>query len=456
VREILTTLASVQMKLTSRASIVVVAVLLYGTTPAFPQEAGFQPLPGGLFGATENRTARHRLDFSLSLAEAYDSDVPPELRGIGPSDALVSGGSTMFMGHTEYHWQSSRVQVGATGESALRHYNQLAQLKPFSYSGGIGLSARLGGRTTLLANQTAAYSPSYLYGLFPSTAADSPGDAIPAAPDYAASDFDSFTYGTTVALTQGLTPRSRFSASGEIRYTDIAHETATLGDVNSQGIRGEFSHNLALHTAVQIGYEFRAGTFGYGGVVAPGASATEQRILVGFEHSRQLSATRRMIFDANLGSSVVSPSASADGSDPRRKYLPSGDVTVAWQFSESWQARAAFRRGLEYVPGLSEPVFANGFTADVGGLLTSRLDCTASARYSRGASAFNRDALAFDTYGADLRIRFAVTRTLAVYGAYLYYFYDFPRAALAPGVPPSLERNGVRAGLTLWIPAVRR
>jgi hypothetical protein len=446
----------VQVKLTSRVSIVVVAVLLYGATPGFPQEAGFQPLPGGLFGATENRTARHNLDFSFSLAEAYDSDVPAELRGIGPNDALVSGGSTMIMGHTEYHWQSSRVQVGATGESALRHYNQLAQVKPFSYSSGIGLSAHLGGRTTLLANQSAAYSPSYLYGLFPSTVADSPGDAVPTAPDYAASDFDSFTYGTTVTLTQGLTRRSRVSASGEIRHTDFAHETATLRDVNSQGIRGEFSHNLALHTAVQIGYEYRTGTFGYGGMVEPGASATEHRMLVGFEHSHQLSATRRMIVDASFGSSVVIPSASADGSDQQRQYLPSGDVSVAWQFRESWQARGAFRRGLEYVPGLSEPVFANGFTANVSGLLTSRFDCAASARYSSGASAFGGDALTFDMYATDFRIRFAVTRTLAVYGAYLYYFYDFPRNALAPGIPPGLERNAVRAGLTLWLPAVRR
>jgi len=444
----------VHVKLTPPVSIFVVAVLLFATTPGFSQEAGFQPLPGGLFGANETHTARQNLDVSFSLAEGYDSDVPADFRGIG--DALVGGRSTIIMGHSEYYWQSSRVQVGAKGESALRHYNELAQVKPFSYSGGIGLSARLGGSTTLLANQTAAYSPSYLYGLFPSTVADGPGDAIPTAPDYAASDFDSFTYRTTVGLTQGLTPRSRVAASGEISYTDFAHETATVRDVSSRELRGEFSHNLALHTAVQIGYEFRTGTFGYGGVVEPGVSATEHRMLVGVEHSRQLSATRRMIFDASFGASVISSSAPADGSDPQRRYLPTGDVSVAWQFRESWQARGAFQRGLEYIPGLGEPVFANGVTADVRGLLTSRLDCAAAARYARGASALNGHGPTFDTYGADFRLRFAITRTLAVYGTYLYYFYDFPLNALAPGIPPSLDRNAVRAGLMLWLPAVRR
>lgn len=454
-RKILTTFASVHVTRIPCVSIIVVAVLLCGATRGFPQGAGFEPLPGGLFGASENRTARQNLDVSFSLGEGYDSDVPAELRGIG--DALVSGRSTMIMGHTEYHWQSSRVQVGATGESSLRHYNQLSQVQqPFSYSGGIGLSARLGRRTTLLANQTAAYSPSYLYGLFPSTVPESPGDAMPTAPDYAATDFDSFTYGTTVALTQGLTPRSRVSASGEIRQANFLHETATSRDVISELIRGEFSHNVALHSVVQIGYEYRTGTFGYGGVVEPGASATEHRVLVGFEHTQQLSATRRLSFDASVGSSVVSSSAAANGLDARQRYLPSGDVSVAWQFGESWQARGAFRRALEYVPGFSEPVFANGFTAEVGGLLTPRLDCTGSVRYSSGASVFSGNALAFDTYAADVRTRFAVTRTLALYGAYFHYFHDFPRTALALGIPSSLERNAIRAGLMLWLPAVRR
>jgi hypothetical protein len=341
----------------------------------------------------------------------------------------------------------------------LRHYSQVEEARTLSYSGGLGLSARLGGRTTLLANQSVAYSPSYLYGLFPSIAADAPGAAIPAAPDYATNDFESYSYGTTVTLTQGLTRRSRLSATGEFQYTDFLRDTATRRDLSSQGIRAEFSRNLAPNTAVQVGYGFRTGTFGYGGGVATGVgvSAREHRVTVGLKHSRPLSATRRMIFDFNVGSSTVNPSRSADQrSDPGHLYLLAGDVAVAWRFSESWQARGAFRRGLEYVAELSAPVFADGFTAELSGLLNPRLDFVASARYSSGASALNRDALTFDTYGADLRVRYALTRALAVYGEYLYYFYDFRGSTLALGIPPGLERNGVRAGLTVWVPAVRR
>ncbi len=164
-----------------------------------------------------------------------------------------------------------------------------------------------------------------------------------------------------------------------------------------------------------------------------------------------------MTFDFNVGASAVNPSAASDQrADSNRLYLLSGDVAVAWQLGETWQARGAFRRGLEYVAELSEPVFADGFTAELGGLLNPRLDLLASARYSSGASALNRDTLAFDTYGAALRVRYALTRTLAVYGEYLYYFYDFRGTTLAMSIPPGLERNGVRAGLTVWVPALRR
>jgi len=40
---------------------------------------------------------------------------------------------------------------------------------------------------------------------------------------------------------------------------------------------------------------------------------------------------------------------------------------------------------------------------------------------------------------------------------YLYYYYDFRGTLLLhAGVPSALERNGVRAGLTLWMPVIRK
>jgi hypothetical protein len=57
----------------------------------------------------------------------------------------------------------------------------------------------------------------------------------------------------------------------------------------------------------------------------------------------------------------------------------------------------------------------------------------------------------------EARLRYRLTGNVAVYVQYLYYFYDFHgNTAVIPGLASSLERNGVRAGLTLWVPALRR
>jgi hypothetical protein len=450
------------MKLTLRASTVllVVAAMVCGATPAVSQTTDLPPVRGGLFGGDDvARRARHKLDFSLSLVEANDSDTPAEVRGIAPVDTLIGGYSTMLMGTTDYHWEGSRVQVGATSSSVLRRYSELQDLRTVSYSGGVGLSARLGARTTLLANQTVAYSPSYLYGLFPGYGVRKPGDAVPTAADYAVDDSESFAYGTTVGLTHGLTRRSRVSATGDFQYTDYVHKTGNLQDLNSKGIRGDLSHNLSRNASLRVGYRYRTGAFGYGfGGIGSGLQTTEHGVEAGVDYSRPISATRRMIFGFSVGSSTAdTPVATAGEVSEGRLIRLSGAGSIGWQFARGWQTRASFRRGVEYIAQLSQPVYADGFSTDIEGFLTSRLDITASARYSTGASALYRSALTFDTYGADVRVRYALTRSLAVYGQYLYYFYDFQQATTLPtGIPPGLERNGVRAGLTVWVPALRR
>jgi hypothetical protein len=399
------------------------------------------------------------LDFSWSIAEGYDSNVPAELQGIGPAKYAVSGGSTMFLGHMDYRWQGSRVRLAASGESAVRRYDEVRDFIPLSYSGGVDLSARLGGRTSFQAHQTAAYSPSYLYGLFPSL--KSAEVAVPVAPDYAVSDSESYIYGSTVTLTRDLSRRNRVSATGEFQYTNFLHQSPLQRDLHSTAVGGEFSRKVAPNMAIQVGYRYRTGTFGYGaGPVAMqyGVSATEHGVTVGLDYTRRLSAARQLSLSFEIGPSAVSvPASSVQQVDAGHLYRASGDVAVGWNFSGSWTTRATYSRGLEYIADLTEPVFAEGVTAEIGGLCTSRVDIVASARYSSGASAVYRDALTFDTSSADVRIRYAITSTLAVYGEYLYYYYDLRgHRQLAPGIPPGLERNAVRAGLTLWVRALRR
>jgi hypothetical protein len=224
-------------------------------------------------------------------------------------------------------------------------------------------------------------------------------------------------------------------------------------DLTAREFRTTLSRSAGRHSSVHGSYRYRAGEFGG---TATGSS-TVHGIEFGVAHSRVLSASRRA--DLRIGLGLSTNDAPIDGLGAPvggRFYQVLADATLSYQLGRSWQANVAYKRGLEFVPQLREPVFVGGFTTSVGGLLTRRVDLLASASYAKGDSALYSQS-SFDTYTGSVRSRAAITRSLAVYLEYLYYFYDFGgNSLIAPGLSPRLERNGIRAGLTLWVPVFRR
>ena len=109
------------------------------------------------------------------------------------------------------------MQIDARGTSALRYYRELQELRAVSHMLDFGMNANLGNRTKLLVSQVVSYSPSYLYGLF----APEPevGNAVPPTPDYNVdvSNAESYSYGTLVTLTRGVSRRTNISATGDRR-----------------------------------------------------------------------------------------------------------------------------------------------------------------------------------------------------------------------------------------------
>jgi hypothetical protein len=171
-----------------------------------------------------------------------------------------------------------------------------------------------------------------------------------------------------------------------------------------------------------------------------------------------MSPTRSASLEVRLGASTMQFGAVADENIPPWRRQFQGELNGAYDFGRTWQARGGLRRGAEFVPSLSAPVFADSVTLAMDGLITRRLETRVSAAYSTGESALSRNALTFNTYVGTVRLRFGVTSALAPYIEYLYYFYDFRGSAreLPDGLPQRLERNGIRVGLTLWIPLLRR
>jgi hypothetical protein len=466
-----------RLKITTHALFVVATAtaLAAGATQASAQAGG----------ATAEANGRQKLDVTLSSTQGYDNDQTPDggtTVGLGGADS--TGYSTTLVGAADYTRQIRRVQVRATGTSTFRYLRPLddglySSSRSVSHSAGVGIFARLPKRTTAFVNQTATYSPSYLYNLFPQAPSTIPGDAPPAAPDYALNNAASQFYGTSMTIAHDFTGRSSLSASADYQNTDTSGGTLGRRAVSSYGINPRFTHRVSRNTAAMAEYVYRYSELGLGGATTTIGAMTDHGINVGVDFNRPLSATRHLIFGAHVGSSItiarqpalaVPAPAAAESPDSIAAESPvelviedrhyrrmSGQLVLGYDFARTWKTGFIYRRGVDNIAGLSAPISADRLTANIEGKVARRVDVLASAGYSLGESALYRERSTFETYTGDVRIRYGLTRTFAAYVEYLYYFYDSRGSTpIAPEIASSLERKGVRAGLTLLVPALRK
>ena len=134
-------------------------------------------------------------DLTATGAVAYDDDLYARRCGIGSRVIRVDQWvfTTMLTANADYDWRGRR-DAGRRdrrlGAPLLLGSRQ--EVRTVSYTARprvlYGSSPR---RTTLFANQTVAYSPSYLYGLVSGLRRRAPETLPPPAPDYFAYDTES-------------------------------------------------------------------------------------------------------------------------------------------------------------------------------------------------------------------------------------------------------------------------
>ena len=437
-----------------------------GATPAFAQS---DVSPQG----TPTETGRQApvdigqtLDVSLSLMAAYDDDLSVEAaKVLGPQ--LITH-SNQLLGNGRYQWRARDVQFRADGTTSWVHDRQSGRVRGLNQAATGNLTARLPRRMTLLLDQTMNYTGSPLYSLFPRVAPADGGEArSSAAPDYGENDVHSYSYTAQATLEQALTRRSSFSvsATGEHGLTVRRSTTEDQSELTALGMSTRFARLMTRNSRATVRYVFRAGRFPDASSVAPISAFTlgrevrlaEQRAELGLTYGRPLSATRKMVFDVVLGGAVLSP-LDQPLRGPLRltesyRLVGQGNATIV--FGRTWQAGATYRRGVDFVPGLVEPVLTDGFNGRLEGVFNRRVNVQAAAGYASGTSALLRGGASFDTYTSDVRLNVALGRAVSTYVQYVYYLYDFRRyAPLVPGIPPGLERNGLRAGFTLSVPTL--
>jgi hypothetical protein len=406
---------------------------------------------GAVFGTTRTTTPGQVLNVTVNLAEAFDQDVVAD---IGTADRSLFAGSGFYTTVTPqlvFGTSGDRLRFGFNAASDARYYADLHKLYTTAHSAGIGLIAQLTPSASMSLNQAVTYSPALFSGLFAGGATAGLGSVLPSESSYLLESNPSYGYATTANFTQKLSERGSIAFDASFRYNDFTGSNPGYADVRSEDVGSRYQYAVSRGLNLRVGYSFRRGQY-IGSLVS-----TEHNIDVGIGYSRPLSRTRKTTFGFGLGPTLASaPLPSGSSQDVRQQYRVVADLVLTHQMGRTWSVQGAYHRGLGYIEGFQSPVYTAGYATTAGGFLNRRTDVSLSAAYSTGES-LTGSSSPFNTYSGNARLRFALGRMLATYVEYVFYDYQFNHSIqLPPGIPPALTRNGVRTGLTLWIPVRSR
>jgi hypothetical protein len=416
-----------------------------------------------LFGGSSSGTDPDGDWLMLTATEAYDQNVLGDVNAPVQQVLQKGGDFTEVNAEMNYRAASRRVQFASTAGTTFRYYRSEAQFLGVGHHVGAGATINLSPSTILSLNQTAAYSPSYLYGLFTNIAAPELGHTN-VGTNYAVTDSASYNYDTRVTLIEQVGARNSVALHVGGRYTDFVHSgqaTDTTGqsspgatvfrDLLSYEAGGTFSRGLTRDLHLDFGYTFRRTEY------FDGSFPTEHDVNAGIQYSRPLSRTRRTTLRVSTGSVMLHAPAPGDAPGVLRpQYGMTAEAALTSQFGRTWQAEGGYRRGVSYIEGIQTPVLTDGLTTSVSGLLTPRINLLITGAYSVGQPTIANASHGLTTYTADARTSFALNRTWAFFAEYLYYFYDFSAGIVPVGAPPHVARNSARAGLMLWVPMRHR
>jgi hypothetical protein len=382
-----------------------------------------------------------------------DSAVPAEL-STRLSQGLQSGGpSTVLQASSDYRRDGRHVAISGNAATAFKYFRDLDRFDATGHSAGLGVTFKAP-KGTLHLEQMAAYSPSYLYQLFPIDPATPIDPVIPINPEYQIIDTESFAYKSNAVLTMGSPRATQFTASGTFNRTDFDQAAWRRLDLNYYDGAVKIGRRFTSSGSLTTGYKFRSGEFGFRG------PAQEHGVTIGLEYSPALSRTRRATFRFDIGPSLLRLPASAvvavldEPADADLVRL-SSDVSVVYPFRLNWRTSAGYRRSVEYLSVLGEPALSDAARLGITGLISRRIDVDVSAGYAQAASAL-RTTRGMETYTGQITVRYALKRWVALSSQYLYYFYDLHGQRVATQLPPRFEQHSVRLGVVVFLETLGR
>ena len=217
--------------------------------------------------------------------------------------------------------------------------------------------------------------------------------APPAAPDYGPNDFQAYWYNAQATLQS-----TRDAAQHLQRRRDRRTWTDRSSEYGGRSVRADSGRAVDPVQRGMMTQNMRAtARYGYPGRPFPDASApvftafpvghgmrlSEQTAEIGMTYGRPVSVTRPDGFRccARRGRPDASrPAAHRATPAHGLVYRLVGNASATYIFAKTWQAGASYRRGVDYVPGLPEPVLPTGSRPRSKGASTRRLDAARERR----------------------------------------------------------------------------
>jgi hypothetical protein len=420
-------------------SLIVVVSVLAAVPAADAQWRSQRPYRGLFAGGVDD--AEHLLTASGSVGTGWDSNLVADALNrafSGPSDVTrqFRGGVSTGSAALSYSLNKTAVSFGATAGTTLRYYPSLSNHFIRREYASVGASAILGAGFS--AQGSAIYQPYNVRSLMPSLFDPRLGDPSIVDEDFPASTEHYLGYSGGLGYSRQLTRRQTFSMSYGYRGREPVAQAGRF-DSHSAG--------ADLRYAVSNGLNLR---FGYGYTVAYyGDRQFEGHVIdAGVDYNRALSFSRRTTLSFGTGST-----ATRRARNDSLRFRLNGSARLNHEIGRSWNATIAYNRGLVFLETWPEPVFSDSASAGVGGLISRRVTTQVSARWVRGRGYFNPDGDQLETYGGGAVVSVAITRYISTGVTYSYYLHDFAdRVTLAPGLPTKLERQSVRAYVSMWVP----
>ena len=430
------------MNRTLRISLLAAALLVAGSSLSAQTARPERPYRGLFASGVDN--AGQLLALNVSLGAGYDDNVFAE-EGLSPDPRAAKAGSFgSVSANLAYSFNTPRLTVGLSAGTTARYLpnSEFADSFYASYGGGAGMSVNLWSGARLSASHSVGYSPYFVLGRF--LPLDGVAQPIIQGPEFAAVGDENVSHNTSVGLSQQVSQRGSFGVSYDQQTT---HFSGTRGDFASRGGGARYTHNVAKGLGLRVGYGYRESDR------QEAVSSEDVRVHTidaGVDFNRALSVSRRTVLSFGTGSSAVTDAS-------HTSYHITGSASLRHEIGRTWSAALGYDRSVQFVDVLSESFLSDAASFMFGGMVSRRLSFQSRAGVSFAHPTTSGRGGDFDTYLTSVGVSYGITRYVAVGVDYSYYRYQFEAGTVLPlGFSQRMDRQGVRAHVSLWAPLVHR